>query len=84
LEDGDLVEAKMVAINIYGESKQSSSGSGGLLPRKPDAPAAPTAKNNDHEIEFTWTEPFNGGSPILDYWVAIKDGNGNHYPVPEC
>jgi len=52
-EDGESVEAKVTAINIFG-SEISSAGSGGILPRVPDAPQAPTARNLDYEIEFTW------------------------------
>jgi len=69
LADKDIVEAKVLAINVFGESAQSLQGSGGSLPGKPDAPAAPTTKDNDLEIEISWVAPFDGQSPILDYLV---------------
>jgi len=69
LADNARVVAKVLAENVFGESVQSLEGAGGWLPGVPDAPAAPTTKDNDLEIEISWLAPFDGASPILDYLV---------------
>lgn len=66
--------AKIVAINIYGESAQSVDGNGAVMIIVPDAPI--NLKNdpsvtNRYKIKFSWEPGFSdGGTPVLDYRVS--------------
>jgi hypothetical protein len=46
----------------------------------PDVPAAPTTTvNTNISVTITWVEPYNGGSPITGYTVALRQSDGTTY-----
>lgn len=47
----------------------------------PDTPVAPTTAINGNNVDFAWTAPYNGGSPITAYTVTIRHGDGTSYSV---
>ncbi len=68
---GDSIYAKIVAVNIYGESQQSTAGNGALIQSVPDSPinlVNDASSTTGYLIKFTWTEGIsNGGSKVIDY-----------------
>jgi hypothetical protein len=73
LVQGDSVQAKVISVNIYGDSQESIIGSGALIQLVPEPPINllndPTT-TTDVTIRFTWEDGLNeGGSPIIDYAV---------------
>jgi hypothetical protein len=81
LELNESINAKIISINVYGESVQSASGSGALMKFVPDAPVDLTnddATTSETVIRFTWSDgASNGGNTILDYTVYWDQGSGN-------
>jgi hypothetical protein len=46
----------------------------------PSTPAAPsTSLNTNTSVRISWAAPFDGGSPILQYTVAIRQNDGVTY-----
>ncbi len=39
----------------------------------PTAPATPAATSDDGSVDLTWTEPSNGGSPIVGYDIQMEN-----------
>lgn len=75
LEWGSSVYAKVIAINIYGDSDESVEGNGAIIVTTPDAP---TTLEEDYSqrtksvLAITWVAPvFTGGAVIEDYRVNI-------------
>lgn len=74
----DSVTIKVTAENLYGESTQSSEGSGAIIWLVPDAPI--TLSNNPAvtdglQIGVVWSDGASDGStPVLDYklWYALE------------
>lgn len=75
------VFAEVVAVNIYGNSVTSPSGSGAVILYVPDAPLS--VANNPSvtsatRIGLTWTEGFStGGTPVLDYTINYSTTASN-------
>ena len=47
---------------------------------KPDVPAAPvTSVNTNVSVTITWVAPYNGGSAITAYVVAIRQSDGTTF-----
>jgi hypothetical protein len=76
----DSVVAKIVSVNAYGESDQSSQGSGAVIQLVADAPISLT---NDHStttatvIRFTWNDgSSDGGTSVIDYTIFYDQGTG--------
>jgi len=71
---GDSIQAKVIAVNIVGQSAESEVGNGALLRREPDAPfnlAKVTTSTSSSQITISWQEGLqNGGSSVLDYSVS--------------
>ena len=77
---GDSIYAKIVAVNIYGESQQSTAGNGALIQTIPDSPinlVNDASTSTGYLIKFTWTEGIsNGGSKVIDYNIYYDQGLG--------
>lgn len=77
---GDVINAKVLAFNIYGNSQTSPIGGTGILVQIPDTPLS--LKNNPNVtnvlvIGFSWTAgASNGGTPLLDYTIAYDQSIG--------
>ena len=69
----DNVNVKIIAANVYGESVESTVGTGAFIQLVPDAPVSlandPTT-TTDTNIRFTWSDgASDGGTPVVDYAV---------------
>lgn len=77
LSIGDYVSAKLIAINIKGDSVESSAGSGAFIITVPNAPinlAENTAQRTVSDLGITWQAAANnGGSVVIDYRVNIAE-----------
>lgn len=76
LTSGTSIYARVLAINGIGDSKNSSSGNGGVLPNAatvPDAPinlARDAANTSKTQLAITWSAgASNGGTVVIDYSV---------------
>ena len=71
----DSIFARIVAVNVIGESQMSEEGNGASVVFKADAPYS--LSRNDATtvagtIGLTWAEGLsNGGSPVLDYTIIF-------------
>jgi hypothetical protein len=69
----DPVVAKVVSVNIYGDSEMSPEGSGAVIQYVPDAPVSLTndpLTTVDTTIRFTWADgASDGGTSVIDYTV---------------
>lgn len=76
----DSVYAKIVAVNVIGESLMSEEGNGASVVFTPDAPYS--LSRNDATtiagtIGLTWVQGLsNGGSPVLDYSIIFDQAKG--------
>ena len=77
---GDSIFVKIVSVNVYGESSQSSAGNGALIQTIPDSPinlVNDASTSTGYLIKFTWTEGIsNGGSKVIDYNIYYDQGLG--------
>ena len=76
---GDSVSVKIVSINIYGESTESSAGNGAVIQLVPDSPVNlvnDATTTTDTVIKFTWDEgSSNGGTSVIDYDIYYDQGS---------
>lgn len=75
---GSSLTAKVVAVNVKGDSIESDAGNGGIILTQPDAPInlvnVPLITNSN-SVGLSWEDGANdGGSPVIDYRVSFKDG----------
>jgi hypothetical protein len=77
LEWGTSVFAKVVAVNLYGNSEESTAGNGGIIKITPGAPtnlAEVYEQKSKSTIGLTWLEPaFVGDVAIVDYRVSYAE-----------
>ena len=77
---GDSIFVKIVSVNVYGESSQSSAGNGALIQTIPDSPinlVNDASTSTGYLIKFTYTEGIsNGGSKVIDYNIYYDQGLG--------
>jgi hypothetical protein len=70
---GSSVFAKLIAINVYGTSVESSTGNGAIILTIPDAPitlAGDPDLTTGTSVGLEWAEGIsNGGTPVLDYRI---------------
>ncbi len=70
---GTSVQAKIITVNVVGNSPYSNYGNGAILMNGPSEPtffAENRAFTTSFTIGLTWMEPLdNGGAPIIDYAV---------------
>jgi LEA14-like dessication related protein len=69
----DLVYVKVISVNVYGDSIQSTEGNGAVIQLVPDAPVSMTnvpEVTDASNIKFTWSDGVsNGGTSVIDYKV---------------
>lgn len=69
----DVVYAKIISINVYGDSVISDAGAGAVIQLVPDAPVSLTndpLTTIDSTIRFTWSDgASDGGTGVIDYTV---------------
>lgn len=74
---GSSIYAKVIAINLYGDSLISNEGNGAVIITKPDPPinlAEEYALRTKSTLGLVWDEaPFIGGTPVLDYQISIAE-----------
>lgn len=75
LDWGASVHAKVIAINLYGDSAESDSGNGAIITTSPDPPTDLTEDyflRTANTLGFNWVPPtFTGGAPINYYRISI-------------
>lgn len=75
---GSSVFARIIAINIYGQSAESPVGNGAIIIRAPDQPTSITEIiqfRNATTIAISWLPgQSNGGTPIIDYRITYSTG----------
>lgn len=80
---GDLVYARVTAVNVYGESSVSNEGTGATISTVPDAPlslANTPAQTTGEQITFSWAQGIdNGGTPVIDFNIQYKAVGGGSY-----
>ena len=70
---------KVTARNLVGFGTDSSEVNVRAA-AKPSVPAAPsTSVNSNTSVTITWTAPYNGGSAITAYTVAIRQSDGSTF-----
>lgn len=74
LTNGTTYRFQVRAVNEAGKSGWSAQSVEVNPDTRPGAPAAPTAKFGDAQIELTWTAPVNEGTPISAYVVEVSPG----------
>ena len=77
LDWGTSVLAKVVAVNLYGDSVESLTGNGAVITTSPDAPTDISevyAQRTKSTLGLSWVAPvFTGGAVIEDYRVNIAE-----------
>jgi len=79
LIQGQIVVAKIIATNFYGNSTESLNGDGGEEARIVLVPAAPFGLVNQDQItnafqvSFTWLEGLNNGGKVVDFYEISYD-----------
>jgi len=75
LQWGASVYAKVLAINVYGNSLNSEEGNGAIITTTPDSPinlAEDSTHRTKSTLGLTWSQAeFTGGAVILDYRISI-------------
>jgi hypothetical protein len=84
---GSTIYARVIAINVYGQSTVSSTGSGTIILTNPDSP---TDLEEDRtittgtQIGLVWVKGIdNGGTPVLDYKVWSDQAENDYIPLAE-
>jgi hypothetical protein len=76
------VHAKVVAVNEYGETVQSTEGNGAYYSRVPDSPINLAEDISQRAIAtngLVWTDGTNnGGVPIIDYRINMREQGGDY------
>lgn len=79
---GASIYAKVIAINIIGNSQVSEAGNGAIILTVPEAPtdlANVPAITLANQVGLTWNEgPTNGGSPVIDYKLIYGEATGSY------
>jgi hypothetical protein len=82
LDWGDNVKAKIVAINIYGDSIESILGGDAILVTTPGAPISVTevyAERSKSTLALSWSQPaFTGGEALSNFRVKIVEQGGSY------
>lgn len=79
---GASIWAKVIAINVVGNSPISDEGNGAIILTYPDAPtdlANVPAVTNSEQVGLSWNEgAANGGSVVIDYKVIYGEAIGSY------
>lgn len=77
--------AKVIAVNAYGETVESTEGNGATYTRVPDSPINLTEDNSvrtSTENGLTWNPgAHNGGLTVQDYRINQKEQGASSYSV---
>ncbi|MCS6711096.1 fibronectin type III domain-containing protein [Brachybacterium sp. EF45031] len=73
LTNGTTYTFQATATNAVGTSDPSATSAQARPDVKPEVPAAPRVTRGDGELEVSWQEPQNNGSPIVGYDLRILD-----------
>jgi len=91
LVGGESIIAQVAAANLFGQSEFSASGNGAIYYTAPDAPVNliedRTGKLSD-TLNLVWLDgPSDGGQPVQDYRVSLREQGGAFevigYVVPQ-
>lgn len=79
---GADIYAKIIAINLVGESIESPAGNGAIILTTPDKPLSlenALLVTNAIQIGLSWTEgTLNGGATVLDYRIYYDQGTDTY------
>lgn len=79
---GASIYAKVVAINLVGESSESVEGNSAIILTQPDKPinvANDASVTNAQQIGLTWQEgAANGGATVEDYRITYDQGGSTY------
>lgn len=68
--------ATVTAVNVYGNSLESSEGNNAVILTIPDAPtdlSNNAALTDGTQIGLTWNQGIsNGGTPVIDFTISYK------------
>jgi len=71
-----------VAVNVYGETDQSTEGNGAVYTRVPDAPVSLTEDNSvrtSTDNGLTWSAgAHDGGLTVIDYRINQREQGGSY------
>lgn len=85
LELGSSIDAKVVAVNQYGDSTESLVGSGAIIYKVPDSPINlrnVAANTKETLISIEWSQGVsNGNQPVLDYRLWYKLESAADYTI---
>ena len=77
LDWGSSVFAKVIAVNLYGDSLESEAGNGAVITTTPDAPTdllEVYEQRTKSTLGLSWAAPvFTGGAVIEDYRINIAE-----------
>ena len=76
LENGAEYRFRIRARNVAGWGPRSKWSKWVTPDVRPEAPGSPSVVFGDGEVEVSWVEPPNEGSPIVRYWVTVS-GDGS-------
>jgi hypothetical protein len=84
---GELIYAKIAAINVYGISVVSDAGTGAIIITYADAPislAENFSERSATSVTLNWSEgAANGGSTVIDYQIVYDETTGTDFVVLE-
>ena len=83
VRNGVTYEVQVRAENSVGAGPWSPSARGTPV-GVPAAPAAPTVRSGDGQLEISWTPPSDNGSRIDDYDVRWRGPGGSWSPLPDA
>lgn len=79
---GELVKAKVIATNLYGDSPDSDLSSGQVMITRPDPPVnilEDITGRTQNSVAFTWADgASNGGATVLDYRIYMNADGGDY------
>ena len=76
---GSSIYAQILATNSEGDSVISEIGNGAVIIADPDPPSnlrEDETKRTPTALGLLWTSAFDGGTPILDYYLSMAQGDG--------
>lgn len=80
LQWGASIYAKVVAINLEGQSVESYPGNGAIILMEPDAPYGlfeQTEFRTKSILSFAWTKgAAEGGTPVTGYYISMAEQGG--------
>jgi hypothetical protein len=76
LKSGSSVVATVIATNSLGNSEVSPVSNSLLIIDPPDTPQPPSTSISSDSLTITWVAPYDGGSAIKAYKVAIGQSDG--------